>query len=409
MKKNKKILTFMVAVSLCAVQFACPMSITGFAAEQTVYTGVCGAEGDNITWTYDADTQTMIFSGSGAMNDFLDGEEIPWRSGELSNIYDAKNIIYEEGITDVCNFQVSMNGEKEEHYDITFPESAAVPRMYVPRWGYHLTYHVKYGSKAYYTLHHISKKSFKNCDIVAEGVAENEVIPTEGETETGLRWKFDYETATLTLSGTDGEMILVSDELGHYTPQLNSSLILGKSDVLDLWCAADKIVIEQDFVIPDSTEVMETIRKEHGDNSIFEHEYIYYTVTLLGNYNDQTIYCYKGSQFAQEYEAYKAMYIGEPWANGCEVVYMDDTENAAEDIVEVGDNGVISCGDLNMDGKVDLTDVIYLNKYTANILQLTDAQKVVADCNGDGSVTDDDVTTVMEYLMFQIPSLPYQA
>lgn len=48
-----------------------------------------------------------------------------------------------------------------------------------------------------------------------------------------------------------------------------------------------------------------------------------------------------------------------------------------------------------------------MNKHTANIVQLTDAQKAIADC--DGSVTDADVTTLMEYLMFQIPSLPYPA
>lgn len=50
-----------------------------------------------------------------------------------------------------------------------------------------------------------------------------------------------------------------------------------------------------------------------------------------------------------------------------------------------------------------------MNKHTASIVQLTDAQKAIADCDGDGSVTDADVTTLMEYLMFQIPSLPYPA
>ena len=58
---------------------------------------------------------------------------------------------------------------------------------------------------------------------------------------------------------------------------------------------------------------------------------------------------------------------------------------------------------------MDLTDAIWLNKHTASIVQLTDAQKAIADCDCDGSVNDADVTTLMEYLMFQIPSLPYQA
>ncbi|MDD7294073.1 MAG: hypothetical protein PUG85_01475 [Oscillospiraceae bacterium] len=56
-----------------------------------------------------------------------------------------------------------------------------------------------------------------------------------------------------------------------------------------------------------------------------------------------------------------------------------------------------------------MRDAVYMNKHTANIVQLTNAQEAVADCDCDGSVTDADVTTLMEYLMFQIPSLPYPA
>ena len=405
MKKLMRFSAAIIALAMTAIQMT---SLSAFAAEQTIYTGTCGAEGDNITWTYDASTQTMIFSGSGAMNDFLDGEEIPWMSGELSTIYNAKNIIYEEGITDIGGFQLSIYAEDREYYDITIPGSVTVPRIYVPRnIDFHLTYHVKYGSQAYYTLHNNSTETLKNFNIVAEGVAEKEVIPTRGETETGLRWDFDYETATLTLEGVDGETTLVLDERGNYSPKLNSALILGESDVLDLWLAADKIVIGQDFVIPDSTEVMETIREMLGDNSIFENNYINYTVGLMGHYNQKTIYCYKDSQFAQEYESYVKHWSDSPtWLACCNrVVYMDE----GNDVVEVGSNDAVSFGDLNMDGNVDLRDAVYMNKHTANIVQLTDAQKAIADCDCDGSVTDADVTTLMEYLMFQIPSLPYHA
>lgn len=408
MRRNKKFLTFMVAASLCAVQFACPMSMVGVAAEQTVYTGTCGTEGDNITWTYDVSTQTMTFSGTGAMNVFSDGEEIPWMSGELSEIYDAKNIIYEEGITDIGALE-SMHAEDAEHYDVTIPESAIITRTgYVPheKVGYDVTFHVKYGSQAYYKLHHNSTKNLKNCDIVAEGVAENEFIPTEGETETGLRWNFDYETATLTLEGVDGETTLVLDERGNYRPKLNSSLIFGASDVLDLWLAADTIVIGQDFVIPDSSEAMEIIREKLGNDSIFEHDYVNYVVALLGHYNKKTIYCYENSQFAQEYEAYAASWSDAPgWLQQAnEIVYMDSN---VDDVVEVGNNNTVPIGDLNMDGNVNLMDAIHLNKYTAKIVDLSDTQRAAADCDGDGLVNDADVTTLMEFLILQIPSLPY--
>ena len=408
MKKNKKALTFMVAASLCAVQFACPMSMVGVAAEQTIYTGTCGAEGDNITWMYDVSTQTMTFSGTGAMNDFSDGEEIPWMSGELSEIYDAKNIIYEEGITDVGDIiSGSIRGKSEDewdecydkgdmseyylakHYDVTIPESAtAVGTCLVREMEHHamydITYYVKCGSWAYYYLYeqgdHIKGENF---DVVATEVAEKEALPTEGETEQGLRWKFDYETATLTLGGTDVE---ASDSFRY------------DSDVRKVWRAAKTIVIEKDFVVPADITDAET-----GEAVPFEHFYMFRMLIMLGRNDTKTIYCYKDSPFAQEYEAYAADF-SEWLGSGNQVVYMDGN---VDDVVEVGNNNAVSTGDLNMDGNVDLMDAIYLNKYTANIVQLTDAQKVTADCDGDGSVTDADVTTLMEFLILQVPSLPY--
>ncbi len=38
-------------------------------------------------------------------------------------------------------------------------------------------------------------------------------------------------------------------------------------------------------------------------------------------------------------------------------------------------------GDVNMDGKVDLTDAIILNKYQAGLVTFTDAQKANANCD----------------------------
>ncbi len=408
MRKNKKFLTFMVAASLCAVQFACPMSMVGVAAEQTIYTGTCGTEGDNITWTYDVSTQTMTFSGTGAMNDFSDGEEIPWMSGELSEIYDAKNIIYEEGITDVGDIiSGSIRGKSEdewqeyydkgdmseyylvEHYDVTIPESAtAVGTCWVRemKYGamYDITYHVKHGSWAYYYLYEQSDCiRGENFDVVATEVAEKEALPTEGETEHGLRWKFDYETATLTLGGTD------VDASGSFRYD---------SDVRKVWRAAKTIMIEKDFVVPADIKNAET-----GEAVPFEHFYMYRMLIMLGRNDKKTIYCYEDSPFAQEYEAYAADF-SEWLGSGNQVVYMNDV---VEDDIKIESNNAVLTGDLNMDGNVNLMDAIHLNKYTAKIVDLSDTQRAAADCDGDGLVNDADVTTLMEFLILQIPSLPY--
>lgn len=411
MKKNKKILTFMLAASFCAVQFAYPMSMTGFAAEQTIYTGTCGAEGDNITWTYDASTQTMTFSGSGAMNDFWEDEKAPWMDGELSEIYNAKVVIYEEGITNLGGvISADVIGKNLSHCDIVIPESAVDYYDFItlsPECS--ITYHVKYGSTFYYKLNCIRDIEGRyNCNIVAEGVAENEVIPTEGETEQGLRWNFDYETDTLTLGGTDGQVELNLESEDNWKLIWNDSFHGENSVIGKMWHAAETIVIEKDFIVPEDPEELQSITELSAENAayeMFKYAYLNYIIYFLGYKDNKTIYCYKDSAFEQEYEAYVAYYAEEmPW-----MVYSGNNVVCLDDVVEVGSNDAVSFGDLNMDGNVDLRDAVYMNKHTANIVQLTDAQKAIADCDCDGSVTDADVTTLMEYLMFQIPSLPYQA
>ncbi len=409
MRKNKKFLTFMVAASLCAVQFACPMSMVGVAAEQTIYTGTCGAEGDNITWTYDVSTQTMTFSGTGAMNDFSDGEEIPWMSGELSEIYDAKNIIYEEGITDVGDIiSVSIFGKDGEHYDVTIPESATDLGWCVgSKLKYNITYYVKYGSLAYYDLYDYVPKQRKNCDIVGTEVAQNEVIPTEGKTEQGLIWNFDYETATLTLGGTDGGLEINLDKVPSASATVVNTSIKYGTDVKKLWNAAEAIVIEKDFIVPEDPEILKVLMETEGVyGTTCEHSYMLQIVGVLGHYDPKTIYCYKGSSFAQEYEAYADYWSDFPAIiqDGNSVVCLEDV---VEDDIKIESNNAILTGDLNMDGNVNLMDAIHLNKYTAKIVDLSDTQRAAADCDGDGLVNDADVTTLMEFLILQIPSLPY--
>ena len=46
-----------------------------------------------------------------------------------------------------------------------------------------------------------------------------------------------------------------------------------------------------------------------------------------------------------------------------------------------------------MDGKVDLTDAVMLNKYQAGLVTLTDVQKVNANCDitdGTENITEED-------------------
>ena len=67
-----------------------------------------------------------------------------------------------------------------------------------------------------------------------------------------------------------------------------------------------------------------------------------------------------------------------------------------------------SYGDVNFDGKVDIVDAIFLNKYLATLIQFSDAQMANADCCQDGVLNDQDTTALMQFIILLIDDLPAQ-
>lgn len=68
-----------------------------------------------------------------------------------------------------------------------------------------------------------------------------------------------------------------------------------------------------------------------------------------------------------------------------------------------------SVGDVNEDGVVNLMDAIALNKYLAGMISLTDSQLIAANCNtadGTSNINEDDVTSLMRFVINLIPDLP---
>ena len=63
-------------------------------------------------------------------------------------------------------------------------------------------------------------------------------------------------------------------------------------------------------------------------------------------------------------------------------------------------------GDVNLDGKIDLTDAILLNKYCAAAVTLNDQALLNANCNGIGGVTVDDSISLLRFLVHLTTSLP---
>ena len=248
MKKAMKCMAGILALTLAFAQVA---PVSAFAEEttattateeaQAVYSGDCSAEGSSVTWTYNPTEKTLTFSGTGAIKDYqASGEALPWLSA--SDDYNVKKVVLEEGITSLPDF-----AEENGLFDLRKggrPCTIILPESLTDfHYGTALSLsrgvilYVKDGSAAYCDVHAIADRYYytdRNWLIYSSGVAENPVVPTEGTSDTGLTWKFDYETRQLTLSGTDDYQ--------------NSYLI---QHLAPLMKAADKILFDKNFVVPE--------------------------------------------------------------------------------------------------------------------------------------------------------------
>lgn len=66
----------------------------------------------------------------------------------------------------------------------------------------------------------------------------------------------------------------------------------------------------------------------------------------------------------------------------------------------------IKFGDVNSDDSVDVADAVYLNKYLVGAVELTDSQKVVANCSYDGNIDSSDTLAILKYIVQTYDSLP---
>lgn len=66
-------------------------------------------------------------------------------------------------------------------------------------------------------------------------------------------------------------------------------------------------------------------------------------------------------------------------------------------------------GDVNVDGRVDITDAVLLNKAAAKSVILSEQAIANADCNTNGEVGSDDAILLLKFLVSVIDRLPYQA
>lgn len=92
MKMLIRVFFIVLAVFMISVAF-------GVFCSATTYSGTCGADGDNLTWTIDTESGVLEISGTGAMMDYT-GKDMPWYPYRNS----VKTVRINEGVTTVGNY-----------------------------------------------------------------------------------------------------------------------------------------------------------------------------------------------------------------------------------------------------------------------------------------------------------------
>lgn len=66
-------------------------------------------------------------------------------------------------------------------------------------------------------------------------------------------------------------------------------------------------------------------------------------------------------------------------------------------------------GDVNLDGRIDVTDAVLLNKMAAGAVTGNEQQRRAGDCNVDGEVDTSDSVMLLQFLVHIIQYLGPQA
>lgn len=86
--KRLRLISTLVILSIC------------FSLHAEIVSGTCGANGDNLTWTFDTESGLLKIEGSGMMMNFIDSSNIPW------NLYSNQiiQVNLPDGLTGIGQF-----------------------------------------------------------------------------------------------------------------------------------------------------------------------------------------------------------------------------------------------------------------------------------------------------------------
>ncbi|WP_295213956.1 cohesin domain-containing protein [Ruminococcus sp.] len=84
----------------------------------------------------------------------------------------------------------------------------------------------------------------------------------------------------------------------------------------------------------------------------------------------------------------------------------DDTTKETQATTKSTGDASVLYGDVNCDGRVDITDSVLLNKATAGAVKLNEAAAANADCDSNGELSSNDSIVLLKFLVHLITSLP---
>lgn len=348
-------------------------AVVATATTQEEYTGTWkNSDGSLIAWTYDPTTETVTFSGNGFIKLNYDYEA--WNYGWIdaaprdeNKNSKIKNVVFEEGITYVDYISINffgyqINSVDWNDYSITFPESMT---EFPPSDSNAKIIKGLYGSQAYYKFAGIKDQTF-----IGTGVAKNPLYPTSGKSGSFHgKWSYDYKSGLMSINGPG--FISCSEASQNPMP------IKG-------------YIIDSDIVFP--------VDEKHTTSRGFN-EYVYDYL-----FTGRRIYCSKDSQFAQEYEKICNIIKSMPESDE-DYDYYQETMSDYFHVTYLDDDTPL-CGDVNLDGRVDITDAVLLSKAVSGSVEVNDVQKSAMDCDGDGEISSNDATTLMQFLVHAVDSLP---
>ncbi len=82
------------------------------------------------------------------------------------------------------------------------------------------------------------------------------------------------------------------------------------------------------------------------------------------------------------------------------------SESTPTETTSTTDKKDVHYGDANLDGKINMVDIVYVTKYLSNVIKFNEQQKANSDCKNDNQVDSSDAVTLLMFLSERIDSLP---